>query len=313
MSFLQDETVRLTALFVLPAAAAEAGIVATDCSRCGTAFVTADDIPCKKPVAVFCIIEKRPVCITQVVPGTVIEFRQIPQLYTAPLAEPEPGAVLAFIALQASEPGELMVFRPLHDFIRGVLKNVAEIPRFRDKKIAGEYIAVVLDNKIFPARILVHAALRRIARIILQEIIKEPYAHIRISVCKPLIKQCAQKMSVPLGRNRKRRFFTINDLETGDKLEIVETMLDKKTVYFFRMLHGIAIHHRQDIEINPVFIEDFTGFHYEVKNAFPRPCKTVDVMEFTGTVKADADQKPVFIKKTCPVIVDENAIGLDGV
>ena len=67
------------------------------------------------------------------------------------------------------------------------------------------------------------------------------------------------------------------------------------------------------VEVNGFVSEQLGGFHDFVKGAIAGGVLTVVVVDVLRAVEADADEDSVFSEKGCPVTVDEDAVGLEGV
>ena len=162
--------------------------------------------------------------LAKVIERCVILFGQITHLYTPALAETEPTAIVAVAAFEMSGLSEIEIFFPGHNLFGRILHNISDIPFFCHEEVAGENIAVVLYDEIFPAGILIHAAFGSQPDFILEEVIEKPDTDIGITVPDPFIEHVAEKTAIVVDGYGERCNFIVDDLHTGNKLEIMKAV-----------------------------------------------------------------------------------------
>ena len=97
------------------------------------------------------------------------------------------------------------------------------------KKSQGVHVAVVLHHEIAAALVLIHAALRGHADMVLQEIVEQPDIHIGIAVLEPFVEQLAEEFAEEFRIDREGRKLAIRRLDALDELEEVKSLLHEDT------------------------------------------------------------------------------------
>ena len=69
----------------------------------------------------------------------------------------------------------------------------------------------------------------------------------------------------------------------------------------------------EDVEFDPVAAESPPAAHHQVKGALAAAIDPIGVVEFARTVDAQADQEVVLLEEGAPLIVEQDAVGLEGV
>ena len=69
----------------------------------------------------------------------------------------------------------------------------------------------------------------------------------------------------------------------------------------------------QDVEVDLVLAEMTPAVHHPVERALAAPVDAIGVVQFPRAVHAQADEEVVLLEERAPVVVDQQAVGLEGV
>jgi hypothetical protein len=275
--------------------------------------VTAHDIAGKEGIPLPGVVEKHTVGTAKIIEGAVVHSGQVTGFHASAVAKFEFRAVCAFLPGELAEHGELPEFIRFNYLPDIIFRDVSQKPVAGYEKIAGIEVAVIFHDQVTSALRAIHAAFRNLPDPVLEEVIEQPDAHIRVSVPEPLVEETAQELSIGLRFHREGRHARIVCLQTGNELKIMESVFHQEMIDFIGMKHRVVVDHGEDIELRAVCFQPSAGIHNQAVHAFSFSGEAVQVVQFPGAVEADTHQKAAFGKKLRPGIIDENGIGLNGI
>ncbi len=80
-----------------------------------------------------------------------------------------------------------------------------------------------------------------------------------------------------------------------------------------RMVGVFRIDRAQDVELHLMFLEQPDSLHDPVEGSMASLVLPVGVVKFFGTIHAQADKEVVFMEESAPLVIEEDAVGLEGV
>ena len=265
----------------------------------------------KRPVTLAEIVQARLSvgCFDETVPGTLA---MAGKNEIAPAAVS--GKAIPFV------PAEFQLFWGFCKHAHRCLQDIAEQVIRLDEVIAGVEITVVFERHSPTAGTPENADGYRQAKPSGQCPVEVEHERPADIPAHPLVEDPDQEFSPLLGANR-----AICNLRSG--LDVVVDTFDdwyelnvpgldrvaKKTVDRKRMRGVPGIHGAENVELDPLILQQTDSLHDPVKGSMPPLVFPEGIMKLFRTVHAQAYQEPVFAEETAPLFIKKHAVGLEGV
>ena len=106
----------------------------------------------------------------------------------------------------------------------------------------------------------------------------------------------------------------IDPLHDGNELDVIRLeLIPEEPVDLQGMVGILSVDRAEDVELHLVFLEQPGSPHDPVKGSMASLVFPVKVVKLFGTIQAEADQEFVLVEKLAPLVVEEDAVGLEGV
>ena len=150
-----------------------------------------------------------------------------------------------------------------------------------------------------------------------QKVLKIPYIYETsgLDVLIPQVKEGFQKLAEDLGRKGVVRAAPglTQWVQTGDVLLIQHPFPPEETVYLGDVLRHLPGHHRQQVEVNLMALEQPGGPQCAAEGTAALRVPAQRVVQGLAAVQGQADKEAVLLKESRPAAVQHKPIGLKGV
>lgn len=201
------------------------------------------------------------------------------------------------------------------EFVDRGFGDIAEPPGLFHEEITAKRVAVMLDDDV------VAAFGHKGAFCVLDAEAKCDYAvecadaDLFLAVLLPPVEYPAHKIAVLFGCDAEigdpARFWIL--LDALDELQEADLFVDEEIEQFVRVADVMVAQEDEDIEIDPGLSASFDRSGYLVERALASVIEAVVVVVFFGPIEAYPDEEPVFGEELAPFIVEEDAVGLQGI
>ena len=137
----------------------------------------------------------------------------------------------------------------------------------------------------------------------------------------PLVEDLDQETAELLGLHRPVRDLAaflvagfVVTLDNGDELDVMcPELVPEKPVDVQRMIGVFRVDRAEDVEFHLVFLEQSGSRQDPIEGPMASLVFAVDVVKLLGAIEAQADQKVVLVKELAPLVVEKDAVRLEGV
>jgi hypothetical protein len=106
----------------------------------------------------------------------------------------------------------------------------------------------------------------------------------------------------------------IISFDNGDKLDVVcPKFIPEEPVEVERMIGVFRVDRAEDVEFHAILLKKPGSLQDPAKGPMASPVFPIQIMKLLGTIEAQADQKVVLMKELAPLVIKEDAVGLEGV
>src|SRR5208283_4915477 len=99
----------------------------------------------------------------------------------------------------------------------------------------------------------------------------------------------------------------------GNELHVAAAVIPQKAVNLERRVRVGAVHGGQRIEVDLVTPQSFDAAHHAIKSGLAAFVHAVGIVQFARTVNGNAYQELIFKEEFRPRVVQQDAVGLEGV
>ncbi len=259
----------------------------------------------------------------------LVSFTQIiqPSLPFRGLDEPVFGAAAVagktdhtFLAIGGQQVqfvlAELLLLGRGHHFDHGGIGDVSQEMVRGDEVIAGVHISVMFQGQGHPAGRREHAQTWRLSGPVGQgdvEHIDKCFPHI---MAHPFLEDSDQKAAILPGGDREIAYDLVFHpaLDDGDELDVADTQIIPQEAVDVQRVIGIGlVDGHQGVKLHPMFLQIVQALHHPIEGRLALLIPPKGIVPLTGPVDADPYQKVVFPEKSGPFVIDQGAVGLDGI
>ena len=247
----------------------------------------------------------------------IVAFHADPVPAAAAVAQGQPLAARALLGRALTLPAKAQGGLAPGQFFQGLLPQLSHPPLVQHKEVAGIDAAVPLHHKIAAAGAGGGTGTRPLPGQQVDIVVKQPDAHIvpLLPILVPQVKDGAQESAVPLRRKGEGAPspLLLHGVQTGNELEVAPSQFFQVLIDRLPPPGGRAGDHTQQIHLHLPFLEQSQGPGHRVPGTPALRIHPVSIVEILGPVQGQAHQEPVVPEEPGPVLVDEGAVGLDGV
>ena len=154
--------------------------------------------------------------------------------------------------------------------------------------------------------------------VILPHIIADPFVKNRTKEIAPLPRlygEGRQRQIIAVGRTGEVTAVRMwhNPLDNRRKLDIMALYVLEETVELQRIIPVEIVDHGKGIPLHAIAVQEFYSPHHFGEGRFPIDTVAIAVVEALGSVDGDAYQPAVIPEKPAPLIVQQNAVGLNAI
>ena len=226
------------------------------------------------------------------------------------------GLVFAYLAVRVSKGflfGKAVAAVTAGNLRPGVEVYVAELPAAFDKEVAGENVAVVLDYRVAVAGFMHGAVAGLLTGNGFSDVVKKTDAHLA-AFGPPEFKSLDEELAIFFrGDSEGHALARSTEFGERDVLDVVDAQTLVELVEFLRLVDVRFAQNAEDVEIDFVALESLHAAHDPLEGAVALFVVTVFVVDFLRAVERKSDQPIVLMKELAPVVVEQDAIGLEGV
>ena len=220
---------------------------------------------------------------------------------------------LTFVVSVSRNTYELLCHIAANKLLEGVFVDVAELPFVKHVEVAGEDASVALDYRVAGANTSHSAVFGRSAEKHTDIVVKvaDTYRMTRAEILVVLVKGDLQELGISFGCQREDLFLTVEGIKARNKLN--ESVFLERIVDLFRRARDEVVHHAEDVEFYAEFVEKPRGFLNSREGTLSHRVYAERIVDILSSVHRKTDEKFVIREEFCPFLVDDVAVGLNGI
>ena len=236
-------------------------------------------------------------------------------LETAALAKRAVAAGEAAVGGKAFAGGEALFGGAGGEPADGGFVEISQAAGGFDEEVAGEDVAVVLDDDVLVAAGAEGALRVAAVEVVAQEGVEEADADVFGAVGQPAVEEAAEEVGVLLGGNGEGGGGGGDGVEfdAGDELEVTKALVEEEVEEGVGLADVAVVEEDEDIELDAAAAAGGEGGEDAVEGAAAGGVAAVMVVEVAGAVETDAQEELVFGEEGAPGVVEEDGVGLEGV
>jgi len=224
--------------------------------------------------------------------------------------------VLADLALGMGQRllrGETVAAGAARDLGPRVERDVAQLPGGFHEEVAGVDVAVVLHHHVAVACFMHGAGAGLLSGQGFRQVVEEADADVA-AVGPPCVEHLDQESAVLLGGYGvgQGRAGGI-ELRQRNELHVIDAQPAEEPVQLLGAADVRLAEHAKDVELHALLLEQLDALDHALPGAAALLVDTVAVVHLFGAVEREAHQPLILAEEVAPVLVQQDAVGLDGV